>query len=248
MKIDKRKNYYLIFDTETTGGDVNIKYIYDIGYTIADKKQVHIKRNYLVKEIFENKELMATAYYVNKMPKYIEMVKAGLVEIKPFAEIVKILQKDLQDYYVKFACAYNINFDLDALMQTTEFIYVNRFKMLFRKTKSGKWCPDYVNFVKKYIFRNLQIEILDIWTWACQTLCKQKTFQSYYKQTTEKGNIKSNAEIVYNYVNDLNGQFVESHTALSDSEVETEILQRMLKLRKPEINVVAFPFRLIKAS
>ncbi len=248
MKIDKRKNYYLIFDTETTGGDVNIKYIYDIGYTIADKKQVHIKRNYLVKEIFENEELMASAYYVNKLPKYKEMVKAGKVEIKPFAEIIKILQKDLQDYYVKFACAYNINFDLDALMQTTEFIYVNRFKMLFRKTKKGNWCPDYVNFVKKYVFRNLQIEILDIWTWACQTLCKQKTFQSYYKQTTDKGNIKSNAEIVYNYVNDLNGQFVESHTALSDSEVETEILQRMLKLRKPEINVVAFPFRLIKAS
>ena len=247
MEIDKRKNYYLIFDTETTGGDVNIKYIYDIGYIIADKKQVHIKRNYLVKEIFENKELMATAYYVNKMPKYLEMVKAGKVEIKPFAEIIKQLQKDINNYYVKFACAYNINFDLDALMQTTELLYVNRFKMLFRKTKKGNWCPDYVNFVKTYVFRK-DLEILDIWTWACQTLCKQKTFQTYYKQETAKGNIKSNAEIVYNYVNDLEGQFIESHTALSDSEVETEILQRMFRLCKPKHNLVAFPFRLIKAS
>ncbi len=247
MKIDKRKNYYLIFDTETTGGDVNIKLIYDIGYTIADKKQIYIKRNYLVKEIFENEELMNTAYYVNKIPKYKEMVKNGEVDIKPFAEIVKILQNDLHNYNVKFACAYNINFDLDAFMQTTEHIYVNRFKMLFRPTKSGKWAPDYVNFVKKYIFKDLQIEILDIWTMACQTLCNQKTFQAFYKKTTARGNIISNAEIVYNYVNDLNGEFVESHTALSDSEVETEILQRILKLRKPEFTIAYFPFRLIKA-
>jgi hypothetical protein len=82
---------------------------------------------------------------------------------------------------------------------------------------------------------------------ACQTLCNQKTFQAFYKKVTAKGNIISNAEIIYNYVNDLNGEFVESHTALSDSEVETEILQRILKLRKPEFTIAFFPFRLIKA-
>lgn len=152
MKIDKRKNYYLIFDTETTGGDVNIKYIYDLGYTIADKKQIYIRRNYLVKEIFENSELMATAYYVNKMPKYKKMIQAGEVEIKPFAEIIKILQKDLKDYYVKFACAYNINFDLDALMQTTELLYVNRFKMLFRLTKRRKVVPRLCKLCKNLCF------------------------------------------------------------------------------------------------
>ena len=82
---------------------------------------------------------------------------------------------------------------------------------------------------------------------ACQTLCNQKTFQTYYLEETARGNIKSNAEIVYNYIEDLGGHFKEDHTALSDSIIETAILQRILKLHKKlQTKFTFMPFRLIE--
>lgn len=255
MKIDKRKNYYIILDTETTASctpEENIekkimeKLIYDLGYTIATKNGIVIKRNYLVKEIYENDNLMNNAYFNSKRPMYAEMVANNQIEVKPFAEIVKIMQKDIAETGAKFFGAYNVGFDLDALMQTTNFIYPNTFKMFFKKTATGKFAPDIIKFCQAYLFRK-QLEIIDLWTMACQTLCSQKTFQAFYLQETARGNIKSNAEIVYNYIEDLEGEFAEEHTALSDSIIETKILQRILKIRKTLETKFAFlPYRLIE--
>lgn len=242
----------MVFDTETTGEVITTKnghelmqkYIYDIGYTIADKKVIYLERNFIVKEIFENVNLMDSAFYKNKIPMYNKMINNKKVEILPFAEIVKIMQKDLGTYNVKAVAAYNISFDLDALMQTTNAIYPSKFQMVFRATKKGGYAPDCEMFFKKYIARR-DVEVIDIWTLACQTLCNQKTFQAYYKQKTEKGNIKSNAEVVYSYI--IDGEFIEDHTALSDSIIETEILQRIQKTHQKIDTKFAFmPFRLIK--
>lgn len=252
--IDKRKKYTMVFDTETTGEivtsknghEIMQKYIYDIGYTIADKKKIHLKRNFIVKEIFENVNLMNSAYYKSKIPMYNEMIKNGEVDIIPFAEIVKTIQKDIQMYDVKAVAAYNISFDLDAFMQTTNTIYPNQFQMLFRITKKGNYAPDTEQFFQKYIARK-NLEIIDIWTLACQTLCNQKTFQTYYKQETAKGNIKSNAEIVYSYI--IDNEFIEDHTALSDSIIETEILQRIQRIhQKIETKFAFMPYRLIQKN
>ena len=255
MKIDKRKNYYVILDTETTASctpEENIekkvmeKLVYDLGYTIATKTEIIIKRNYLVKEIYENNDLMDNAYFNSKRPMYAKMVTNNQIEVKPFAEIIKIMQNDIAETGAKFFVAYNVGFDLDALMQTTNFIYPNTFKMFFKKTASGKFAPDTIKFCQAYLFRK-QLEIIDLWTMACQTLCCQKTFQVFYLEETKRGNIKSNAEIVYNYIEDLDGDFEEDHTALSDSIIETKILQRILRIRKTLETKFAFlPYRLIK--
>jgi len=252
--IDKRKKYTMVFDTETTGEivtsknghEIMQKYIYDIGYTIADKKKIHLKRNFIVKEIFENVDLMNSAYYKSKIPMYNEMINNGEVEIVPFAEIVKTMQRDAKLYNVKAVAAYNISFDLDAFMQTTNTIYPNQFQMLYRLTKKGNYAPNTEKFFTTYILRK-EVEIIDIWTLACQTLCNQKTFQTYYKQETAKGNIKSNAEIVYSYV--IDGDFIEDHTALSDSIIETEILQKIQAMhQKIETKFAFMPYRLIQKN
>lgn len=189
IKIDRRKNYYLIFDTETAGeqkdnGDL-VKHIYDIGYCIATKSEIVLKRNFLVKEIFTDIDEMKKAYYYEKMPLYLNMLDKSEITIKPFAEIVKILQKDLATYNVKFACAYNIGFDLSAFLETTELIHPKKFKMLFAQTKSGKWRPNTEEFFNRYIAKR-PLEILDIWTMACQTLCSQKTYQTFYLEETPR--------------------------------------------------------------
>ncbi len=254
MKIDKRKTYFITLDTETTSDlspeengkrKVMIKYIYDFGYTIADKKETLVQRNYLVKEIFENENLMNNAYYASKKKMYDNKVVNGEIQVVPFAEIIKTLQKDIKDYNIKMFGAFNVGFDIDALMQTTEFIYPKTFPLIWKKTKSGKNAPDTIKFVQKYIFKK-DIEIVDIWTLACKVLCNQKTFLAYYKEKTKGGKIKSNAEIVYNYINDTK-DFLEEHTALADSIIETEIWQRVLRNHKAIGNKFEFfPFRFIK--
>lgn len=166
------------------GGNL-IKHIYDIGYCIATKGEIVLKRNYLVKEIFTDIDEMKKAYYYEKMPLYLNMLDKGEISIKPFAEIVQIMQKDIADYNVKFACAYNINFDLNAFCETTELIYPSKYKMLFAQTKSGKWRPDVETFFNRYIAKK-DLKILDIWTMACLTLCSQKTFQRYYLEETPR--------------------------------------------------------------
>lgn len=198
-----------------------------------------------MKEVFTDIEEMKKAYYYEKMPLYLQMLDKSEITIKPFAEIVKILQKDLQDYNVKFICAYNVSFDLSAFMETTELIYPKKYKMLFAQTQSGKWRPNTEEFFNKYIAKK-DLKVLDIWTMACQTLCSQKTFQTFYLEETPRGNIKSNAEIVYNYITDQDGLFIEDHTALSDSIIETEILWRILRQHKKIKTYEFMPFRLIK--
>ena len=68
--MDKRKNYYCILDTETTATTppeenkkkkVIEKLVYDLGYTIATKKEIILKRNFLIQEIFCNEQLMNNA-------------------------------------------------------------------------------------------------------------------------------------------------------------------------------------------
>ena len=255
MKIDNRKKHFIILDTETTSEyspeenqqrKVMQKLVYDLGYTITTKKEILVKRNYLVKEIYTNETLMNNAYFASKKPIYDKMVKARKVEIKPLAEIVKILQKDIQEYNAQVFGAYNVGFDLDAIMQTVNYVYPKVFKMFFKKTNNGNWCPDTIKFMSTYVFRK-DLEIIDLWTMACKTLCNQITFQTYYLQVTNYGNIKSNAEIVYNYITDQEMKFEEDHTALSDSIVESEILFRILRLHKSIGNKFEFmPFRQIE--
>ena len=81
MKIDKRKKYLMVLDVETTNnimekGAANDGLVYDIGFTITDKKgNIYAKRSFAVKEIFEWTDLMNTAYYKQKLPLYFERLK-----------------------------------------------------------------------------------------------------------------------------------------------------------------------------
>ena len=63
MKVDRRKKYIMVLDVETTNNQIGVKnapndgLVYDIGFTIADKKgNVYVKRSFAIKEIFDWKE------------------------------------------------------------------------------------------------------------------------------------------------------------------------------------------------
>ena len=231
MKIDRRKNYYIVLDTEGLGLNDFKKKVYgkqksyDIGYVIIDKKGHIVKHfNCLTREIFDNTELMETAYFYNKVPLYEEMLK-----------------RDLKKFKIKGIFAYNCNYDIVALVETAQYTIKNCPKLTFTKTKKGKWKPQHEKFLQKLL--DTKVEFYDIWTMACMTLCQQKTFLANAK-FTKKGNIITNAETVYNYITDQTN-FIEDHTAYSDACIEAEILTRIFANGCKPQKQVYFPYRLI---
>ena len=213
MKIDKRKKYIMVLDTETTNNNMESRFndglVYDIGFTIADKKgNVYAKRSYAVKEIFDWKELMDTAYYKNKLPKYYEKLAKGEMKKETIWNIRKAIKTAMEYFNITEVWAFNANFDLTTLNNTVRYL-------------SGSGC--------RYFFK-YGTEICDIWHVACQTLGLQKTFQ-WENVRNDKGNLITNAERMFGYIIQ-DETFEEEHTGLADAEIETKILARCLASHK----------------
>ena len=81
MKLDNRKRYLTVLDTETTGlNDIPglaFPLIYDIGWKLADKNgNTIIDREFIVQEIFYN-PIMSNAFYGSKVEQYKERIFQG---------------------------------------------------------------------------------------------------------------------------------------------------------------------------
>lgn len=223
--MDKRRKYIAVVDTETLG--VVSPLVYDLGVTITDKQgKIYAQANWLVKEVFENVSLMKTAYYADKVPKYLEMIARGEVEVKPWnvvrAEFIEMLDK----YGVKVISAYNLGFDKRALAYTHKELG-NEGKFLTRA-----------------------FEMWDIWGMATQTILRHKTYHKVAKANswfTPKGNLLTNAEVAFRYITN-EFDFMESHTALHDTVIETQILVRCLRQHtKMKKGILGSPWRLAQA-
>ena len=77
QKIDKRKTYILVVDTETANGTVTKEgktdfrdcQVYDFGYAVIDKcGNVYDTGSFVNSQIFEKNYLMNSAYYAEKIP------------------------------------------------------------------------------------------------------------------------------------------------------------------------------------
>ena len=215
MKVDKRKKYIMVLDVETTNNQIGVKnapndgLVYDIGFTIADKKgNVYVKRSFAIKEIFDWKELMDTAYYKNKLPMYFEKLKKGIMEKVSIWEARKRVKSAMEYFGITEVYAYNASFDYTTLNNTVRYI-------------SGSGCRWFFPY---------GTQVCDIWHIACQVLGTQKTFQ-WENVRNDNGNLITNAERMFAYLSqDFN--FEEEHTGLADALVETQILARCLKTHK----------------
>lgn len=214
MKIDKRKKYLMVLDVETTNnimekGAPNDGLVYDIGFTIADKKgNIYAKKSFAVKEIFDWTDLMDTAYYKKKLPLYFERLKKGQIEKTSIWDIRKRIKKAMEIFNIKEVYAYNANFDYTTLNNTVRYL-------------SGSACRWFFPY---------GTQICDIWHIACQVLGTQKTFQ-WENVRNEKGNLLTNAERMFAYLSQ-NEDFKEEHTGLADAIVETQILARCFSSHK----------------
>lgn len=215
MKIDRRKKYIIILDVETTNNQIGVKgapndgLVYDLGFTVADKQgNVYAKRSFAIKEIFDWKELMDTAYYKNKLPKYYEKIRKGEMKKVSIWDARKSIKGAMEYFNITEVYAFNANFDYTTLNNTVRYL-------------SGSACRWFFKYGTK---------ICDIWHIACQTLGLQKTFQ-WENIRNANGNLITNAERMYAYLSQ-DFDFEEEHTGLADALIETQILARCFKTHK----------------
>ena len=215
MNIDKRKKYIAVIDTETANG-MEDSLVYDVGWAIVDKQgKVYCSRSYLVREIFcDEKDLMQSAYYAEKIPAYLEDVQNGKRKILSFQYIRNVFISDCRKYNCTTACAHNARFDLNALNTTRRFLTKSKYRYFF-----------------PYGF-----EIWDTLKMAQDVICKMPTYKRFCSAhadyTLKNGNPRKTAEILYQYII-KDDTFSESHTGLEDVLIEKEILAYCIRQHKP---------------
>ena len=214
MKIDRRKNYYIVFDTETTNG-LGDPIVYDLGFAIIDKKgNIYETHSLIIREVFYGmKDLMQSAYYANKIPKYKEQIANGERKVVSLFEARKTFSEVCEKYNVKVAIAHNARFDYRSTSKTQRYLTKSKYRF----------------------FLPYGIELWDTMRMANDTICKQVTYKRWCLKNgymTKNNQVRKTAEILYRYISGQN-DFVESHTGLEDVLIEKEIFVHCLRQHKP---------------
>lgn len=211
-KIDHRKNYYLVIDTETANGLDN-PLMYDIGGCICDKKGGIMETfSFILYDVFVGmKDLMQTAYYSNKIPMYEKQLKDGSRKMVTLQTAKNHIHTICKKYNVKAILAHNMRFDYKSTNGTSRYI-----------TKS-----------KNRFFLPYGIPVWCTLRMAQDTVCKQKSYKNWCEKYgfTVNGRPRATAEILYRYITgDI--KFKENHTGLEDVLIEKEIFAWCVRQHK----------------
>lgn len=213
MKIDKRKHYILVLDTETANS-LDDPLVYDIGFAVADTKgHIYERFSFIVKEIFcDEKDLMKSSYFANKIPRYWEEIKQGKRQIKSLYNIRKVMVEVMRKYEITEVSAHNARFDYRSTNLTQRWLTKSRFRYFF---PFGTVMWDSLQMARDVILK-------------MPTYCQ---FCEDWDLLTANGKPKATAEALYSFIiNDPT--FEESHTALEDVEIETAILAYCFRQHK----------------
>lgn len=211
--MDKRINYKLVIDTETCPLDRTLEevspqnmFAYDVGYAIVDKRgNVYKTESFIVADIFlDEKELMKSAYYAEKIPKYWDEIKSGKRILTSLYNVRKTMLKDIADYGVKEIYAHNMRFDYGNLNNTQRWVTKSAYRYFFPKG----------------------VEICDTLKMARDVVATMPTYIRFCNENgylTKNGQVQLKAETIYRFIL-KDTSFVESHTGLEDVLIEKEIL------------------------
>lgn len=221
-KVDRRKRYIAVADTETANGfmengKINLFYslVYDFGYIIRDLAgNILVSRSFAIAEIFLDKELMSSAYYAEKIPQYWEEIKNGERQLVRFFTMRKIFLDDCKKYNVSTVTAHNAGFDIRALNNTSKLLTGSNCRYFFPKNfeiwDTLKMSKDVFSTLKGY-----------------KAYCVHNNYMTKHKVPQ----IRLTAEILYKYISG-NDDFIEQHKGIDDVLIESEILTYCLKSHK----------------
>lgn len=213
-KIDYRRHYVLVLDTETANTtrtadgklDTSSVLMYDCGWSVVDTKgNIYEERSFVNRDIFVyERELMASAYYGWKIPRYVEDLRNGKRKMANTYEIRKAMLADMELYRITEVVAHNARFDRDAL---------DTIQRWTTKSKYRYWFP-------------YGTEIWDTMKMARDVIHKMPTYRKFCEENgflTANGRLSATAENLYRFII-KDPTFVESHTGLEDVQIEREIM------------------------
>jgi hypothetical protein len=214
--------HFMVLDSETVG--LTKPFVFDVGYTITTRKEIKLERAFLVREILTDPRLMLGALFNDHwramfggklFRHYIPEIAEQNLRIFGWRDIVRQIREDMATYNVQVFSAYNLPFDSRALAKTQHHI-----------CEGGK--------ILEY-----RPQLLCLWDFACGTVCNSQLYHDTARRLGEETgwitpaqNVRTTAEKVYAFLSG-NFDFVESHTAIEDARIETEILHRLLAKKKP---------------
>lgn len=205
----------IVLDTETTNS-IDDPIVYDIGFAVIDiNGEVYEQHSYVVADVFLDDELMASAYFADKIPQYWKDIKSGKRLLRRYKTIKNILYDVCKQYDIKKIVAHNARFDYRSATTTQRFLTSSKYRF----------------------FLPYEVEIWDSLKMAREVFKNDEDYGEFcYKNNylTKNGQRRYTAEILYRFLtNDIN--FVESHTGLEDVLIEKEIFCECVK-RKNDIN------------
>lgn len=219
--MDKRISYKIVIDTETCPIDKDLTdvlptnmFTYDCGWAVVDKRgNVYRTRSFVNADIFlDEKDLMKSAYYAEKIPRYWEDIKAGRRTLTSFYNIRKTLMEDIAEFNVTEIFAHNMRFDYGTLNTTQRWLTKSRYRYFFSK----------------------DLVICDTLKMARDVIAKMPTYRRFCEENgymTKNHQVKLTAEIIFRFIT-KNNDFVENHTGLEDVLIEKEILAYCYKQHK----------------
>lgn len=224
-KIDRRRHYIIMMDTETANTitadngklDLTQALVYDIGWQVTDKHgNLYEEKSYLIKEIFEwEKDLMTSSYYADKIPQYLEDVANGKRVVASFYEVRKDFLDTMKRYDTKTVAAHNMRFDNRSTNNTQRWLTKSKYRFFF---PYGTELWDTMKMANDVIAT----------TPSYKKFCLENGFTTKHKTPRPK----VTAEILYRYIShDLN--FVEEHRGLEDVDIERQIMAYCFAKHKP---------------
>ena len=229
--------------------------VYDLGWVITDRQgNIFKKANYLINEIFFNTSIFDTAYYKDKKQLYLDKIKSGEIVRMDWNTAIRELLKDIQ--LCDVCTAYNACFDFKKAIPFTEryidAFYSNDFykwqkcqeiqaKKLITDNAETPKNPDYTNPIVR--LRDIEFLVTDLRFLACSQLINNRNYKNFCidNELFSKSGLyfSTTAETVYKYlIKDID--FIEQHTALDDSIIESYILMKLLKKGKLQITLEPF--------
>lgn len=199
--------YAIVLDTETANS-LDDPMIYDVGWAIIDleaRRPVKV-RSFAVQEVFNDPQLMNSAFYAAKYPFYLKEIENGTRQLVKLYEVKHTLQVDCDTYGIKQIYAHNAIFDWKSCTRSQRYLTSSRFRYFFP----------------------YGVEICDTLKMAHDALIHDEDYKAYclengFMTKHKVPRVRLNAETIYRYISG-NICFNEMHMGLADVMIEKDIL------------------------
>ena len=194
---------YIMLDTETTNS-LDDPICYDVGFAVVDREgAIYETHSFVVAEVFLNEELMASAYFIEKVPQYWKDIKNGTRKLAKFNTIRKVLAETMKKYNTNIVIAHNARFDYRSTAKTQRYLTKSKYRH-FLPYGTEVW--DTLKMAREVLKNDVDYD----------NFCYNNNY------VTKRGRKRFTAEILYRFFTGDN-DFVESHTGLEDVTIEKVI-------------------------